>query len=261
MYDQLRAWLPGCHADVLCLQEVTRTPDLRGPTRFVDADRSLPQQASLFDDINELLDDHTGSFAACDAGPVTTADARTHRQEFGIASFIHQDLRVLERATRFVHGSFTDHDIWPNNGRPRIAQATRLHHVPSGRDLTVVHLHGLRDPGGKADTPARDSQAHRLAEFIDHTQASGDITIVCGDLNLLPDSHTFAVLAELGLTDLVKTADTRTSQYTKPIRHANYMLVSHPGDVIAFSARPTPEVSDHRILQLDVMLRDRQGGS
>lgn len=48
------------------------------------------------------------------------------------------------------------------------------------------------------------------------------------------------------------TADTRTSRYTKSNRHANYMLVSEPENVITFTAAPEPEVSDHRILMLDV---------
>ena len=39
MFDELAAWLPECGADVLCLQEVTRTPDLDGWTRFSDAER------------------------------------------------------------------------------------------------------------------------------------------------------------------------------------------------------------------------------
>jgi hypothetical protein len=46
--------------------------------------------------------------------------------------------------------------------------------------------------------------------------------VVCGDVNLLPDSETFDVLAEIGLTDLVGAADTRTSRYPKPVRHASY---------------------------------------
>ena len=84
------------------------------------------------------------------------------------------------------------------------------------------------------------------------TRAQDDLTIVCGDLNLLPTSETFAVLGELGLSDLVGDADTRTSHYAKDVRHANYLLVSHPHEVTAFAIRASPEVSDHRILQVDV---------
>jgi hypothetical protein len=46
--------------------------------------------------------------------------------------------------------------------------------------------------------------------------------------------------------------DTRTSRYQKPLRHANYRLVSHPDDVKAFEVLAEPEVSDHRPLVLDI---------
>ena len=69
---------------------------------------------------------------------------------------------------------------------------------------------------------------------------------------MLPDSDTFAILREIGLTDLVGTADTRTASYTKPVRHADYLLVSDPTAVRAFEVLAAPEVSDHRPLVLDI---------
>lgn len=79
-----------------------------------------------------------------------------------------------------------------------------------------------------------------------------DLTVVCGDFNLLPDSATFALLAQVGLVDLVGAIDTRTSKYTKPVRPANHLLVSDVDSVKRFDAPSTPEVSDHRALILDV---------
>jgi endonuclease/exonuclease/phosphatase family metal-dependent hydrolase len=60
------------------------------------------------------------------------------------------------------------------------------------------------------------------------------------------------VLAELGLTDLVRDADTRTSRYLKPVRHASYLLVSAPAKVRHFEIVTAPEVSDHRALVVDL---------
>lgn len=60
------------------------------------------------------------------------------------------------------------------------------------------------------------------------------------------------MLAGIGLVDLVGTADTRTSRYQKPLRHASYLLVSDLGAVTHFDALATPEVSDHRALVLDL---------
>lgn len=252
MFDALADWLPRCGADVICLQEVTRAPGLTGWTRFADADRSLPQRADLFADVRGLLPEHDGVFLASDAGPVHDAAGDRHRQDFGIAVFVHRRLTVIAHHSTFVHGSFAEHDEWPTDGRPRVAHAVRLVERQPSRTVTVAHLHGLRDAAGKADSPARHAQAARLAELVASTARPGDLVVVGGDLNVLPDSDTFAILREIGLTDLVGTADTRTASYTKPVRHADYLLVSDPTAVRAFEVLAAPEVSDHRPLVLDI---------
>lgn len=83
-------------------------------------------------------------------------------------------------------------------------------------------------------------------------QQPDDRLVVCGDLNLLPDSATFDTLGALGLVDLVGTADTRTSRYAKPLRHADYLLVNRPHEVQRFEIVAEPEVSDHRPLVVDL---------
>jgi len=251
MYDALAAWLPGCGADVLCLQEVTCTPGLGGWTRFDDGERALPQRANLFADVQAALPEHHGTFLASDSGPVFDEPGRRYQQAFGIALFVHERYPVIHSQSAFVHGTYTEHRDWSLSNRPRIAHAARLVDRRGKRTVTVAHLHGLRDPEGKGDTADRRSQAGKLARLISAARAPGDFTVACGDFNLLPDSETFGVLADLGLTDLVRDADTRTSRYRKPVRHANYMLVSNPETVTSFSAPATPEVSDHRFLVVE----------
>ena len=251
VFDPLGAWVQSCGADVLCLQEVTRTPGLAGWTRFQDAERQLPQRANLFDDLRSRLPAHQASFVASDAGPVSTDDV-VHVQEFGLGTFIDDRVTTVGHRASFVHGAFAAHDEWAIADRPRVASAFRMIAPNVEVPVVVVQLHGLRDPVGKADTPARLRQAEQLAELVRGVRHDGDFTVVCGDLNLLPDSGTFDVLAELGLTDLVGAADTRTSLYTKPVRHANYMLVSDPQQVRSFEIVEEPEVSDHRPLVLDI---------
>lgn len=251
MFSALDEWLPDAGADVLCLQEVTRTPGLGGATRFADAERELEQRANLFDDVSKRLPNHRGSFVASDAGPVLAPDQSTHVQDFGLGVFTHESL-VVEHHTAFVHGSFVQHEQWAIADRPRAAQAVRIADGALERPVVIVHLHGLRDPAGKGDTDARRGQAARLAEFVTGVRHDDDIVVVCGDLNLLPDSETFDVLGAIGLTDLVGTADTRTSRYEKPVRHANYLLVSDLDVVQRFEIVETPEVSDHRPLLLEL---------
>lgn len=257
-YDALAAWLPTSGADVVCLQEVTRTRGLSGWTSFADAERTLPQRADLFADVGALLPDHRGVFVPAEAGPVTDPSGRRHRQEFGLGTFVGPGATLLAERSAFVHGDFVEDDDWTASPRPRTAHALTVLPGPTtppgeaARPVTVVHLHGLRDPAGKHDTPARAAQAQRLAALVEAARRPGDLCVVCGDLNLLPDSATFAVLGDLGLVDLVGTADTRTSLYPKPVRHANYLLVSEPAAVQRFEIVCSPQVSDHAALLLEV---------
>lgn len=251
LFEELSAWLPSCGADVLCLQETTRTPTVAGWTTFGDGVRTLPQRADLFDDVQALLPNHWGRFDASDAGPVLVEGAATQRQEFGLGVFVDKQLPVVRSHSQFVHGQFTVHDAWPSDDRPRIAQAVRVAAGPS-RYLTVVQVHGLRNGAGKHDTPARLAQASALAAFLEAVSEPDDVKVLCGDLNVLPSSETFDILGASGLVDLVGLADTRTSRYLKPVRHASYLFVSDPGAVAGFQIMQQPEVSDHRALVLDI---------
>lgn len=252
MFAALAPWLAATEADVICLQEVTRTAGLTGWTRFSDGERSLPQRANLFDDVRRILPAHQGVFVASDAGPVYDESGHERRQDFGLATFVAEHLPLVGLRTAFIHGAYADHDAWPHSHRPRAALATRLVDRASGRAVTVVQAHGLRDAAGKHDTPARRRQAERLADLVRHSREPGDVVVVCGDLNLLPDSETFTILAGLDLVDLVGPADTRTSQYAKPVRHASYLLVSDPAAVARFEILTEPEVSDHRALLVEL---------
>ena len=250
--DELVAWLPGSRADIVCLQEVTRTPGLTGWTRFDDGDRALPQRADLLNDVRVALPRHQALFVTADSGPVYDGAGGRHRQDFGLATLVGEDSPVCGVESAFVHGRFADHDEWTVADRPRIAMAVRTVDRSTGRSVWVVQLHGLRDPQGKGDTPARRRQAERLAELIERVRDPQDLLVVCGDFNLLPGSETFGVLADVGLTDLVGAADTRSSYYRKPVRHASYLLVSDVAAVKGFEVLTGPEVSDHRALVLDV---------
>jgi hypothetical protein len=101
-----------------------------------------------------------------------------------------------------------EHPDWPAEGRPRAAHGLRAVEPASATTFAVVNLHGLRDGAGKGDTPARRAQAWRIAEFVRSLRCEGDVAVVAGDFNLLPDSETFDVLAGAGLTDLVQDIDT-----------------------------------------------------
>ena len=251
MLEPLVEWLPSCGADVLCVQEVTWTPGFDGWVTYADADRELRQRSSLFDDLRRALPRHQAQFHTCDTGLVHAEDGRVHRQHFGIATLVAPDLAMIGSEAAFVHGEFAHHVKWPAEDRGRLAHAVRLADG-SGRPVTVVHLHGVRMSSGKGDNSARRRQADQLTALVGRLRGPGDLVVVAGDLNILPNSETFQILARAGLTDLVGDADTRTSAYTKPVRHASYLLVSDRRAVASFEVLAEPEVSDHRPLVLDL---------
>jgi endonuclease/exonuclease/phosphatase family metal-dependent hydrolase len=253
MFDELVAWLETVDAEAICLQEVTRTADRSGWSTFADGERTLPQRLNLFDDVSAVLPGYTPYFVANDAGPVTDGEGVELRQDFGIATWVRDDVPVVGLDARFVHSRFVDHTVWDVDDRPRAALAVTVRDRVAGKSVSVIQCHGLRDPAGKGDSPIRLEQARKLAEMVEHVRPSVDVVVLCGDLNLLPTSETFALLAEHGMTDLVGDADTRTSIYTKAIRSASYVLVSSPTAVRSFEIVAAPEVSDHRALVLELL--------
>ncbi|MBX3197515.1 MAG: endonuclease/exonuclease/phosphatase family protein [Labilithrix sp.] len=247
-------YLAGCGADLLCLQEMVHTPAARSDwLTYRGHGPDLQQRANLHREVATLLPRHQARFAPAARGELHDGDAVAWSQ-FGLSTLLDDRHAVLAEAIDFVHGAFSA-DGWGEHPRARNAHVLRLRRDDSGAALTVCQLHGLREEAGKGDTPARIAQAHALVALIRRVWRGSEPLVVCGDLNVLPDSATFSILAELGLVDLVTTrgfTDTRTSLYTRPGRHADYMLATPDVAVSAFEVVTEPEVSDHRALLLDV---------
>lgn len=254
VFEPLLPFLEDMDADVLCLQEVIRTPGVGARWLTYRGDGAeLPQRANLFDDVRARMPDHDPGFFPSARG-VLHDDGTSYSSEFGLATFTRRSFPVIGQALEFVHGSYSA-DGWGAHPRPRNAHGVRLLDPERNEPIAVVHLHGLREPGSKADTPHRRAQAHALVQLIHRLWNPGDRLVVCGDFNLLPDSETFSILGTLGLTDLVTTrgfADTRTSFYGKDGRFADYMLVTSNVAVRRFEVVAAPEVSDHRPLLIDI---------
>ncbi len=247
-------YLATADADVFCLQEVVRSAaDAPHWLEYRDGGIVLPQRAHLYDEIAAVLPDHDGYFCPFARGDLYHG-ARACPTEFGIATFVRRSYPVIGQAADFIHGRFSP-DGWGEHPRSRNAHCIRLFDCAGGFSLTIAQLHGLRDPAGKGDIPARHAQADALVELIERLWPGDERLVVCGDFNVLPDSITFEKLGRLGLDDLVTGrgfTDTRTSLYPKEGRFADYMLVTPQVTVERFEVVEAPEVSDHRALLIEL---------
>lgn len=254
VWPALRDWVADQVPDILCLQEVTRAP-AAGPDWLIyrDADRELWQRADLFGDISRCLPRHQAWFSPATRGHLVDTGGGRHVSEHGLALWCRGDLAMTEQSSAFVHGAYRGNG-WGPQPVPRTMQMARIHDPDAGAGLVVAHFHGLRDPSGKGDTTARLAQSEAVMRRLEVFRRPGEPTVLAGDFNLTPDTAGFRALLAGGLVDLVTTgghADTRTTLYPKPVRLADYMLVSPQLRLRAFDVPARPEMSDHRPLVLE----------
>ncbi|MDO3441775.1 endonuclease/exonuclease/phosphatase family protein [Agrobacterium sp. V1] len=253
LHDELVPYLSFSDPDILCLQEVVHTPAATQDwLSYRDHGIDLPQRANFLRDVADALPDHLAVFCPAAQGDLWDGDIR-YPSQWGLATFVRKSIAIVAQAQGFVHGTFSA-DGYGDHPRSRTAHAIRIFDFTTGQPAVIAHMHGLRDPEGKHDSPARLAQGKRLVQLVRNIAEAGDRIIVCGDFNVLPDSETFAVLRELDLTELVTTRgfnDTRTSHYIKQNRYADYMLVNPTVKIDHFDVVAQPEVSDHCPLLLE----------
>jgi Endonuclease/Exonuclease/phosphatase family len=254
LHAEIHAFLVAESPDVLCLQEVVHTP--LAPKEWLtyrDRDHVLPQRANFFQDVCEALPDHSAQFLPAAQGLLWDGE-KSIPSQWGLATFVRKGYPIIGQAQSFVHKDFSP-DGYGEHPRCRNAHLVRLYDYQRDWSVTIAHMHGLRDLAGKADSPERLEQAALFARLVQSVAQPAERIVVCGDFNVEPGSQTFALLAEVGLRDLVTGlgySDTRTSHYKKPGRFADYMLVNSYVDVKVFQVIEHPEVSDHRPLLLEI---------
>lgn len=252
--DRLTSFLTEMDPDVLCLQEVTNTPDCDMEwLAYRDHGLELPQRSNLLKEVSRALGAHRAIFCPAARGELWDGE-RSVPSEWGLATFVRRSCPVIGQVQDFIHGEFSA-DGWGAHPRARNAHGVRLFDYTAAFPITIVHMHGLRELAGKEDTPDRLAQAKALVDLIARIRRTRERLVVCGDFNVLPSSGTLQALAQIGLTDLVTSGghgDTRTSYYRKPDRFADYMLVSPEVEVRRFEVVKEPEVSDHCALLLDL---------
>ncbi len=212
--------------DIFCLQEIYN----EAKTERMDKE-FLNDSFNLYSDIKNVLTNHVGYF-------------RPHIEDwYGLAIFVKRNIELQRE------GDISIHDIEYTGGgnHPRNLHYIEFEH--KGIKTTVANVHGLWNGKGKTDTQERLLQSQKIKDFIDSTDGN---KILCGDFNLRPDTQSVKML-EHGMRNLIKEYNiesTRTSLYTKPEKHADYVFVSPDLEVLNFRVL-SEEVSDHAALYLE----------
>lgn len=224
--------------DVFCLQEIWSAPHthLDGhDAGGVSIDHNYIMTHGM-QDISKTLSDHIGYF-------------RPHfGDNYGLMMFVRNGLDVVAEGEIFVYkekGYVPDGDL---GNHARNIQYVTL--IIDDKPVTIINFHGLWNGNGKTDTEDRLNQSKNIIKFIDSLNGE---CVFCGDFNLLPDTKSIQLFEEYGLINLIKennVKSTRTSFYTKPEKHADYIFVSPSLNVVDFKVL-LDEVSDHLALYLE----------
>jgi endonuclease/exonuclease/phosphatase family metal-dependent hydrolase len=254
LHEVLLPYLNTATPDVLCLQEVVHSPTSdKDWLTYRDGDHVLPQRANLFRDVCRVLPDHHAIFCPHAQGTLWDGEMELPSQ-FGIATFVHKSLTIIGQTQGFVHKDYSPNG-YGSHPRSRNAHGVRVYDDNACRAVSITHMHGLRDLRGKMDTPDRARQAQKFLDVNQQLSQSNDISVLCGDFNLEPESETLTILATAGFTELVKAhafPTTRTSFYKKSDKFADYMLINSFTAVKKFEVINKTEVSDHCPLFLHI---------
>ncbi len=254
LHEELLPYVENTAPDVLCLQEVVHSPaSEKDWLTYRDGDHVLPQRTNFFRDVCSALPEHVAVFCPAAQGVLWDKDQSVPSQ-WGLATFIHRSFPIIGQVQGFVHKGFSPVG-YGDHPRSRSAHGLRIYDYQAGRPLSVTHMHGLRDLNGKMDTPERAAQARKLLDLSRQVSEPDDLSVICGDFNVEPDSETLRILADADFSELVTGRgfnSTRNSHYKKPGKYADYMLINHEDAVKGFDVVHDPEVSDHCPLVLEL---------
>ena len=116
-----------------------------------------------------------------------------------------------------------------------------------GKIYTILNFHGIWILGSKEDTEKRIEQSQRVRKVFDESRGA---KILCGDMNIKPDSKSLAILAD-GNRDLIKEYGITSTRSVSKGRSevVDYVVVSLEINVTAFEVL-NDDISDHLPLML-----------
>ncbi len=224
--------------DVFCLQEIWSEPYPHLEGRLAGGVALNNEQTMVYAlrEISAALPNHVAFFR-----PLLG-------NNYGLLMLIRKELRAIEEGEFFVYkqkGFYSEADV---GDHARLIQYVTI--AAGTKMITIINFHGLWNGKGKTDTEDRIQQSKNILEFT--SKLDGEY-ILCGDFNLLPDTESLKLFEMAGLRNLIKEygiSSTRTSFYTKPEKHADYMFVTKGIQVKDFKVLPD-EVSDHAPLLIE----------
>ncbi len=215
--------------DIFCFQEVfdnaINVREVLGPVDI-----------NLYTTLQQLLPNHVGFYA-----PSQVDDE-------GLAIFVKPSVETTDEGSVFVHRWLNAME--DDNGTTIGRNLQFLQFMNGDEEYTIINFHGLWNGGGKTDSEDRLEQSRKIRQFMDGL-ASQKVILV-GDFNLEPTTESLAILTK-DMRDLIKEngiTSTRSHHYTKPVKFADYAIVSPELDVQKFEVLQDP-VSDHLPLLLD----------
>jgi endonuclease/exonuclease/phosphatase family metal-dependent hydrolase len=229
--DELREFMleQAANTDIFCLQEIFHNA--------VNARKVLGNiDINLYDTLTELLPGYKGFYAP------------SQLDDEGLAFFVKPHINIDEVGDIFVHRYLDAMEDEDGTTIGRNIQFLKFNN--DGKDYTVINFHGLWNGGGKTDSLDRLEQSRKIREYMD-TQATGKVILI-GDFNLEPETESVAIL-EKDMRNLIKeygVTSTRSRHYKKPVKFADYAIVSNDLNVEKFEVLQD-SVSDHLPLLLE----------
>lgn len=234
MFEPLEGFVreQSSYTDIFCLQEVF--PCAATPRKVVGNVRT-----KLFSDFKRILADFNGYHIQASEVDVG-----------GLATFVKKSLEVKK----------TDHISIFESPDPMIDEADeryfsmgrdlqRVEFESMGKTFSILNFHGMWTGKGKRDTDNRITQSHRVRKVFDESEGG---RILCGDLNLEPDTESMTILnrGNRNLIEEYGITSTRSPAYGGPVKLADYVIASPEVGVKSFNVM-SEVVSDHLPLCLE----------
>ena len=211
--------------DIFCFQEVLdNEPGIKSAV-FKDGTEDV------FSRIGRILGDGFEGYSAL-----------PHPGERGLATFVNKGWDILDKKEEYVLGK---KNSMVDNKWSTLGINVLYSKIGKGdQEYNIWTTHGIFINMDKNDTKETIEQSINLKSMMEKVDGK---RILCGDLNLHPNTESIKIIEDIPMRNLVKEygiKSTRTPYYGFPQPYADYIFTSYDIEVKEFAAMPDV-VSDH----------------